>query len=301
MCAEKSEKETNKEQVVRVSDGIHALRIPFTIPLGPGKVLERFVYVYFIYGDTVTMVDAGVSSSTPAIFDYLVSTGRKSADITRIVLTHAHPDHIGGAAAIAKETGCTFAAHRDSVGWVEDTNRQFAERPVPGFQTLVGGPVHVDRILDEGDVIELPGNGSLSVIATPGHAAGQIALLHDSTGALFTGDAVPVPGEIPIYDDAHTLVQSLEKLRTYDTVSVLLSSWDEPRYGNDIRRVIDDGIAWMHRIHDTVMQCNASSDMDDAASIARQVLESLGLPGALVNPLIVKSVVSHLNCGATLV
>ena len=87
------------------TEHIHAIKIPFQIPVAPGKVLDRFVYAYLVYDREVCLIDSGVQSSDELIFGYLKETGKKPADIKLLILTHAHPDHIGSALAIKEKTG----------------------------------------------------------------------------------------------------------------------------------------------------------------------------------------------------
>ena len=54
-------------------------------------------------------------------------------------------------------------------------------------------------------------NMRLQVFHTPGHSAGSVSLLVQGEGALFCGDAVPVEGDLPVYDDAQESVQSVKK------------------------------------------------------------------------------------------
>ena len=117
---------------MKLTEHIHALKIPFQIPLGPGKTLDRFVYVYLVQGAEICLIDSGVKGSEEIIFNYLKDIGRKPEEISLLLLTHAHPDHIGSARTIKQATGCTVAAHPDAQAWIEDTELQFRERPVPG-------------------------------------------------------------------------------------------------------------------------------------------------------------------------
>src|SRR2546430_13855516 len=48
-------------------------------------------------GDEITLVDAGHAGSSRLLRAYLARMGRSLEHITRIVCTHGHPDHIGGA------------------------------------------------------------------------------------------------------------------------------------------------------------------------------------------------------------
>ena len=156
---------------MQITPSVHGLRLPFRVPVAPGIALDRFVYTYLIYGDTITLIDTGVAGCETQIFEYIRSTGRNPGEIALVILTHSHPDHIGAARAIQQATGCSIAAHAAERAWIEDVELQNRERPVPGFATLVGGPVQVDRELADGDSIN-PNEtreGEMQVFHTPGH------------------------------------------------------------------------------------------------------------------------------------
>lgn len=124
-------------------------------------------------------------------------------------------------------------AHPAGRAWIEDVDRQNRERPVPGFSTLVGGSVKLDDEIVDGDIIDSDGTEEyeFQVFHTPGHSAGLILLLLQAEGALFCRDAVPVYGDLPVYDDAKEPVQSVKKIKSIGGIRVLLSSWDEPHHG----------------------------------------------------------------------
>ncbi|MDD4093267.1 MAG: MBL fold metallo-hydrolase, partial [Methanothrix sp.] len=124
---------------MQITNHVHCLKMPFQITSPDGQKINRFVYAYLIYGDEICLIDSGVAHCQQIIIDYLQATGRKPEDITRLILTHAHPDHIGSAAAIKSMTGCIVHAHASERAWIEDINLQARDRPVPGFFDLVGG------------------------------------------------------------------------------------------------------------------------------------------------------------------
>lgn len=280
---------------MQIADRIHALRLLFTLTLPDGRELARFVYCFLLCGERVCLIDAGVASSAGVILRYLEGIGRAPEEIDRLVLTHAHPDHIGAAAAIRAATGCEVLAHRDAVAWIEDTERQFRERPVPSFHEVVGGPTPVDVALEAGDRIDLGADGALEVIATPGHARGQIALHSARDAALFVADAVPVPGDLPVYEDAVELVRSMERLRAVAPVEVALSSWDEPRIGSEARAAIDRGLQAVRTLHGAVMAAREATGSDDVQVVAAAVIERLGLPPAALNAVVVGTIAAHLR------
>ena len=142
---------------MQITEHVHAIKIPFQITIAPGKTVDRFVYLYLIYGKKIYLIDSGVASSEKTIFEYIKKTGRNPDDISMIILTHSHPDHIGAARAIKEASCCTVAAHPGEKSWIEDVGKQSKERPVPNFNSLVGGSVVVDHIIKDGDVLDLDG------------------------------------------------------------------------------------------------------------------------------------------------
>ena len=169
---------------MKVTEDIHALKIPFKLRVGPDKTLDRFVFAYLIFGDQIGLIDSGVAGSETIIFDYVKKAGRDPREITRLIFTHAHPDHIGAGRAIREQTGCKVAAHAAAAPWIEDVDRQYAERPIGNFYELVGGSVEIDMPLKDGDLLDLDGGRTLEIFHTPGHSRGAICLLYNKDRAL---------------------------------------------------------------------------------------------------------------------
>jgi glyoxylase-like metal-dependent hydrolase (beta-lactamase superfamily II) len=90
----------------------------------------------------------------------------------------------------------------------------------------VGGTAHIDHDLVDGDIIETDktGAGEMLVFHTPGHSNGSIFLLLQSERALFSGDAIPVAGDLPVFDNAVPSVKSVKRLRRFAGIRVFLSS-----------------------------------------------------------------------------
>lgn len=281
-----------------IAPSVQALKLNFTIPVAPGVTLDRFVYCYLIFGETITMIDSGVAGCGTEIFEAIRAAGRDPHEIGQIILTHAHPDHMGGAWAIQRATGCTIAAHAADRAWIEDLDLQNRERPVPGFESLISGPITIDRELEDGDIITPDTSGDamteLTVIHTPGHSPGSISLFMEDTGILFSGDAIPVQGGFPIYDDPKVSVASIRQLHELEEVNILFPAWDLPAEGSDAYLKMDIGLAAIQRVHATVLASVAEGATNPAA-IADRTIATLSLQGQAPGPLIARTIAGHLE------
>jgi len=281
---------------MEITPSVHAVRHRFTVPVAPDLALERFVYSYIIYGEMIILIDTGVAGCEEQIFDDIRSTGRDPSDITLIILTHSHPDHIGAAHAIQQATNCSIAAHPSERAWIEDVWLQNRERPVPGFETLVGGSVLLDHELVDGECIEVDElvAREIQVLHTLGHSEGSISLFMHSDGILFSGDAIPVKGDIPVYEDALASVQSVQRLRKLSGIKILLSAWDEPKCGREAYLQMDRAALWLQEIHEAVLE-NAGTDSPDLMDLTKKTVAAIGLPPQAVNPRFARTIAANLR------
>ena len=149
-------------------------------------------FVFRDEDDQVTLLDMGVSSSGKKVIAALRWIGSDVGDVTRLLLTHGHSDHAGGAAYVATQTGLGVGVHADDAGYVRSgtvppfgstLGRLMAKLPGSGFTA-----VPVAEELTDGQV--LPVAGGLRVVHTPGHSPGHASYLHEDSGVLVTGDAI---------------------------------------------------------------------------------------------------------------
>jgi len=172
------------------------------VPLAPGVwriPLVRDLVNGFAFRDDdgqVTLVDMGIASSGPKVVAALAAIGAAPSDVTRLLLTHAHPDHAGGAAHVAEATGRAFTVQHDDAGYAAGGSspprdhrfllgRLFDRLSRPGKDFAA---VPVEHEMSDGEV--LPIAGGVRVVHTPGHSPGHVSLLHEPTGVLVTGDAI---------------------------------------------------------------------------------------------------------------
>ncbi len=280
---------------MQVSEHVHAIKIPFQINIAPGVVLDRFAFAYLVVAGRITLIDSGVAGGEGLIFDYLRSIGRDPGEIDLLVLTHSHPDHVGAAQTIREATSCRVAAHPAERDWIEDVDLQARQRPVPGFADLVAGSVPVDRELRDGETLPLGEGLCADVLHTPGHSRGSISLWLRAEGVLICGDAVALPGDLPIYDDVAAAVGSIRRLQAVEGVRVLLSAWEPPVPAGQVAQRLEKALAYLQRIHEAVLAAAADEAAPEPMDLCRRVVAAMGAPPVAANPLVARSLMSHLR------
>jgi hydroxyacylglutathione hydrolase len=170
--------------------------------------------VYLLEGEDPIVVDAGTGMYAPAVLEEisrLVPLDR----IGRIVLTHSHYDHIGGAAALQEATGAEVLLHEAEA------------MPLLEGDTSLTASAMFGRGVGDIDVVPLKdgqrlrcGPRDLEVVHTPGHSPGSIALLDAESRSAVVGDTVFCDGGVGRWDlpggDLGQLMESLGRLKNLD-------------------------------------------------------------------------------------
>jgi glyoxylase-like metal-dependent hydrolase (beta-lactamase superfamily II) len=228
-------------EIALVAEGVYQLKLPVPFPL-------RFVSVYLVEDDGWTIIDSGYDY--PPTYE-VWERGASGVgcdlrnDMARIVVTHFHPDHLGGARWLQERSGAPvymlepeIPFSRELWGGLESQepfieylirhgmSRKMAE---PAAATIRSGlPLPEEMLpLRSGETLPL-GRGVARVIHTPGHADNQFVLHDEVRGILFAADHVllEITPNVGLWPESkpHPLaryVKSLTELRGLNTDLIL--------------------------------------------------------------------------------
>jgi glyoxylase-like metal-dependent hydrolase (beta-lactamase superfamily II) len=163
------------------------------------QIVHRRVFNCYLIleNDGLTLIDTGPAGALPTIRAELRRLGKP---LRRVLLTHAHGDHLGGLDQLADELGAgleLIVGRREAALLAGDFSLR-ADEPAPGpKQRNYARPrTQPTRLVDHHDRI-----GSLKVIATPGHTPGHISAIDTRDGTLIAGDAVTTLGRTAVSGD----------------------------------------------------------------------------------------------------
>lgn len=270
---------------MKIMDNIHLIRNEFYVT----PEVKRYINIYLITGEHCYLIDSGVSGSAKIIEEYMHSIGRKLSDIKGIFLTHAHPDHIGGAAEIKNIAGAKVYAPKQELNWIEDIDVQYKERPIPNFYKLLSQSVAVDVALSDGDVISLEERLRIQAIETPGHSHGSMSFVLNDT-AVFTGDAIPVAYDLPIFVNYEKSVQSLDKISELSNVQYTCPAWDEVYDKEKLAEVIHNSKDMLERLRSATVQVERECSQAGEDEKLVKILKQVGMQQYMGNPLVAKSI-----------
>jgi len=109
-------------------------------------------------------------------------------DLSAILLTHGHFDHMLAAAPIAKEYNCPVYAHTLEIPGLLDAQRNLYDPQVSSLPA----PENLAALSYENS-IDIAGIG-LQVLLTPGHTQGSVCLYAQTDAVIFTGDTLFLAG-----------------------------------------------------------------------------------------------------------
>ena len=221
--------------------GRRAEPVPVEIAPRVYEIALTRVRAHLIAEDDLTLIDAGLPQSVGQIDRAIAAVGRSPAELARVICTHGHPDHAGGAAELGLRDGVELLIHPADLANLPITVGQALRRPSRGrlFAAVTPLPGHSVPIVD-GDV--LPVLGGLHVIHVPGHTPGSVCLYAPRNRLLFVGDALQARfGRVGfasrLYsDDWGAARASVQRLAELDVETIVFSHY--PPWSDDAKGVL---------------------------------------------------------------
>jgi glyoxylase-like metal-dependent hydrolase (beta-lactamase superfamily II) len=168
--------------LITPSPPIHLIVAPNpSLLTGPGT------NTYVVGSDPACVIDPAVPEKA-----YIEAVREAAGRVEVILVTHRHPDHVGGVRALASVSGATV--------------RAFGQEPAGGVDVVP---------LSDGEMVVFGGVG-LRALHTPGHASDHLCFLLEGVGGLFSGDNVLGEGTAviaPPDGNMRSYLATLERLR----------------------------------------------------------------------------------------
>jgi glyoxylase-like metal-dependent hydrolase (beta-lactamase superfamily II) len=194
------------------------------VPISLGRVLA-----HLILEPEPSLIDCGYARSRGRIEKAVSEQGHSLAELARVVCTHGHPDHAGGARELAL-AGIPVLIHPADGERLAITWRDMLRRPTRGklFAAMTPEPPRTVPI-EDGDV--LPMLGGLRVIHTPGHTPGSVCFYGARDRIVFVGDTLQrrfgrVSFASSLYSDDIALARgAVQRLASLDVETVVFSHY----------------------------------------------------------------------------
>lgn len=162
-------------------------------------------FVLIVEGDELTLVDSGYPRDRRLLETSVRQTGHELSDLSAMLLTHAHVDHLGSAEWLRRDHGVPVHTHTDEAAHARgDVDEVISEldlfvrlwRPQVLRFTLnavTRGALGHERLtrvatFEDDEVLDVPGRPT--AVFTPGHTSGHCAFHLADRGVLLSGDAL---------------------------------------------------------------------------------------------------------------
>lgn len=178
---------------------------------GPNVSYSEDATVFIVdFGGELVMIDSGSGNSSRILVSNMEDAGLNPQDISTLILTHCHIDHIGSAPYFREKFGCKIIIHDLDADAIEEGDQVLT---AANWYETIFPPTSVDkRLTGEQEVLQF-GEEKLYCIHTPGHTPGSIALYLDREGKrVLFGQDIHGPFLSSFGSDIGMWKKSMEKL-----------------------------------------------------------------------------------------
>jgi glyoxylase-like metal-dependent hydrolase (beta-lactamase superfamily II) len=248
--------------------------------------------MYLLKGERYLIVGGGMSYVVPAVEEQLNCFNVDRSRIMGILILHSHFDHITAvpyfkqaypwleimASAGTKKVLGIEKAVKSIVDLDQATRQSFGVDDRYRGISLEFKPPEITKVLNDGDIIDLGGEVSVSILETPGHSKCSIAAYVPAFQYLFPSDGVPLPilkeGRLMLManDNIVLYLKSLERMAALD-VKAVCCEHGGAFYGEDAASFLRQGLELTRKKYDFYRQAMQSGA--DAGALARDELAQI--------------------------
>ncbi len=241
-----------------------------------------------------TIFEGGIGSEGPLLDEQITSLGISGARVTRIFLTHAHPDHVMAVPAfrqsfprarvLASETAAQTLSVQKAVSFFtkmdETLGAALVERGLVGSQYQAVRPpenrIAVDQVVREGDSVDVGESVVFRILETPGHSdcslsffepAGRVLIVSDATGFYMPQHGTWWPS---YFSDYGKYLASIKRLAGLGAEVLCLSHNGAIRGADDVAEYFRGAIDATKQYHQRIV------DESRSGKPVREIAETLG-------------------------
>ncbi len=166
--------------------------------------LDTYSNTFLLADNRLILIDTSSELDAKKLLASFERAKIKPKDLTSIVITHVHPDHVSGLARVKREAaGAKVVSSKIEAEYI--SKKRTYDGP-PGAQYQRQPPTPVDVALEDGQT-----HDGLKVLFTPGHTRGSISLLDDARSLLIAGDAASNERGLGPMDDQYNVDPRLHR------------------------------------------------------------------------------------------
>lgn len=236
---------------------------------------NKYFKSYLVQGEKCALVEGGVSWSAPDLVQQLGGMGITNVDLQYLIIPHAHFDHVCGIPSLKeafpqlKILATAYAAKilekEKVVSVFFNEDRALSENLAQNEQgqkvvskTVPPAVINVDRVISEGEQLDLDKGCTLDFILIPGHSPCSMAPYLPSEQVLFASDSAGYPLDediFPMYFAGYEdYVVSLHRMLSIE-VSVLACPHEFLIMGKeDVRSYLNRSLAKTLQVHEFILE-----------------------------------------------